>query len=83
MKSYLRLLAGLLMLAGLEAGCSDSNGSPLADMGDGDMNVAEEVVAEGVVVSDELTPQEFALVRSGEVEAEAESASRPDTQEEP
>lgn len=76
MKSNLRLLVGLLLLAGLWTGCSDTNFGPRAEA-----NIGEEVVG----VSDELMPEELALVKSGEAEAEADalSASNPDVLENP
>lgn len=55
--------AGLLLIAGLSTGCSGS--------GSGSVEAEERVAA----VSDKLTPEESALIASGE--AEAGSTSHP------
>ena len=68
MKSHRLFLAGLFLLAGLWTGCSSANGSsPQAN----NLPVEDTLVA----VSDELTPEELALVASGEAEASLASSS--------
>jgi hypothetical protein len=56
MRSHILFLAGLVFIAGL-SGCSDSGGGPID---------AEDQMS---FVSDKLTPEESALVASGEAEA--------------
>lgn len=67
-------LVALCLFAGLSIGCSASDNGPFAN------NTIEEKVA---AVSDELTPEETALVALGESEPEADFSNSPVNQETP
>ncbi|MEW6682978.1 MAG: hypothetical protein AB1451_08650 [Nitrospirota bacterium] len=72
MRQYGMVLVAVLALAGLGAGCTDSDQGPRA------ASVAEDTLTK---VSDELTPEESALVTAAE--AEASSAGLADAMEHP